>query len=319
MTTTRNDISALSGQSMDNQNVPQQQIAAVPIRSKISVKQWVSYVLAFFGALVIAELLFFNENWRWDVVGSYLFSEVILEGLWNTILLTLLTVICGLTLGIFIAWCRMSNLVVLRNFAVLYIWFMRAMPTLVMILFIFFAGALVPEFSLGIPFVATFVSVPANELISQFSAALVGMSIYLAAYSAEIYRGGVQSLAAGQMEACKTLGLSPQTAYVKVLGPQVIRSITPALANEVITTFKSTSLVSVIGFAELLTTVQEIYSVTFETIPLLTVAVIWYLVLTSLAMIGQSLLERRFARGFARRKGPIKKHITTPEPEEKTA
>ena len=91
------------------------------------------------------------------------------------------------------------------------------------------------------------------------------------------------------------------TAYIKVLGPQVIRNITPALANETITIFKNTSLVSVIGFTELLTTVQNIYSVTFETIPLLTVAVIWYLALTSLAMVGQSMLERRFGRGFTRR------------------
>lgn len=281
------------------------QLAALPIRNKISIKQWVSYVIAVYGALVIAQLLFFNDNWQWEIVGSYLFSQVILEGLWNTVMLTVLTVVVGLALGVVIAWCRLSQLVVLRTFAVLYIWVMRAMPPLVMILFIFFAGALVPNFSLGIPFGPTFLSVPANDVISQFSAALVGLSLYLGAYSAEIYRGGVQSLAAGQLEACKSLGLTPLTAYVKVLGPQLVRNITPALANEVITIFKSTSLVSVIGFAELLTTVQEIYSVTFQTIPLLTVAVIWYLVLTSLAMFGQSLLEKRYARGFTRRKGPV--------------
>lgn len=187
-----------------------------------------------------------------------------------------------------------------------------------MILFIFFAGALVPNFSIGIPFGPTFASVPANDVISQFSAAVVGLSLYLGAYSAEIFRGGVQSLAAGQLEACKALGLTPVTAYVKVLGPQLIRNITPALANEVITIFKSTSLVSVIGFAELLTTVQEIYAVTFQTVPLLTVAVIWYLVLTSLAMFGQSLLEQRFARGFTRRKGPVRQNKADRAIQEKT-
>jgi polar amino acid transport system permease protein len=65
--------------------------------------------------------------------------------------------------------------------------------------------------------------------------------------------------------------------------------------------FKATSLVTVIGYAELLTTVQAIYSRNFQTIPLLAVAVIWYLVLTSIAMFGQSLLERRFSRGYSRR------------------
>lgn len=105
-----------------------QSLAALPIRTKVSIKQWVSYVLAVYGALVIAQLLFFNENWQWEIVGSYIFSQVVMEGLKNTVVLTLLTVVFGLVLGVIIAWCRLSHLVVLRTFAVLYIWVMRAMP-----------------------------------------------------------------------------------------------------------------------------------------------------------------------------------------------
>lgn len=280
------------------------QLAALPIRSTVSIKEWISYVLAVYVALVLVHFFIFNDNWHWDVIGSYLLSQVVMKGLLHTIELTILTTIIGLILGVITAWCRMSNLVVLRSLAVLYIWVMRAMPPLVMLLVVFFFGALVPNFSIGIPFGPTFASVSANSVISRFSAAVIGLAIYLGAYSAEIFRGGVQSLSTGQFEACRALGLAPFTSYVKVLGPQLVRTITPALANEVITIFKSTSLVSVIGYTELLTTVQTIYAVNFETIPLLTVAVIWYLVLTSLAMFGQSMLERRYARGFTTRRGP---------------
>lgn len=277
-------------------------LADLPIRRRTSIKQWVSYVLAAYLALVLVHLLVFNDNWNWQLVGSYLLSKVVVAGLLRTIELTILTMVLGLILGVVVAWCRMSSLVVLRTVAVLYIWVMRAMPPLVMLLFVYFFGALVPQFSIGIPFGPSLGGIPANKIISRFSAAVVGLAIYLGAYSAEVFRGGIQSIAGGQFEACHSLGLPPVVAYRRVLGPQLIRNITPALANEVITIFKSTSLVSVIGYTELLTTVQTIYAVNFQTIPLLTVAVIWYLALTSLAMVGQSLLEKRFGRGFTRRR-----------------
>lgn len=280
---------------------PPEDVALLPIRSRISVSTWISYVLAGYLVLVLVQFFVFNENWHWDVVGSYLFSQVIMEGLLRTVQLTLSITVLGLALGVITAWCRMSSLVVLRTLAVAYIWVMRAMPPLVMLLLVFFFGALSPTISLGIPFGPNVASVSSNEVITRYSAAVVGLAIYLGAYSGEIFRGGILALPPGQFEACKTLGIAPTKAYIHILGPQLVRVITPSLANEVITIFKSTSLVSVIGYSELLTTVQAIYARNFETIPLLTVAVIWYLVLTSIAMIGQSRLERHFGRGFNRR------------------
>ncbi|MFG1921031.1 amino acid ABC transporter permease [Cryptosporangium sp. NPDC048952] len=256
---------------------------------------------AIYVALVAFRFFVFNDNWQWDVVASYLFSQVVIDDLLHTIYLTVLTTVLGLVLGVLTTICRMSSLAVLRTFALLYIWAMRAMPPLVMLLVVFFFGALVPTIDIGIPFGPSFAHIPANDLISRFSAAIIGLAIYLGAYSAEILRTGVLALHAGQFEACKSLGLPPVLAYQKILGPQLIRVITPSLANEVITIFKSTSLVSVIGYAELLTTVQTIYARNFQTIPLLTVAVFWYLVLTSIAMFGQARLEKRYARGFTRR------------------
>ncbi|MCW4459870.1 amino acid ABC transporter permease [Microbacterium sp. MPKO10] len=276
--------------------------ASLPIRSRVGIGQWVTYVLGAYLILVLVQFFVFNENWKWETIFSYLFSKVIIEGLLNTISLTVLTTVFGLVIGVFTAWCRLSPYIVLRTAAVLYIWVMRAMPPLVMLLVVFFFGALVPTLNLGIPFVFSIAEVPTNQVISRFSAAVIGLAIYLGAYSAEIFRGGVLSLPSGQFEACRSLGITPVRAYQKILGPQLIRVITPSLANEVITIFKNTSLVSVIGYAELLTTVQTIYARNFETIPLLMVAVIWYLVLTSIAMFGQSRLEKRFGRGFARRK-----------------
>jgi polar amino acid transport system permease protein len=289
-----------SGLTRAEQHIDCTELAVTPIRVRRSFGAWASYVLA---VLVIAALTHFfllNGNWRWHVVGSYLFSRVVVTGVLHTVELTALTTVLGLAIGVVTACCRTSSLVVPRAFALAYIWVMRATPPLVMLLVVFFFGALVPKLSIGIPFGPSIGGLTTNHVISRFSAAVIGLAVYLGAYSAETFRTGILSLPPGQMEACRALGLPPAQAYLRILGPQLIRVITPALANEVITIFKSTSLVSIIGYAELLSTVQNIYSVNFETIPLLTVAVLWYLVLTSIAMFAQHRLERRLGRGFAR-------------------
>lgn len=262
---------------------------------------WISLILGVLLAALVVQFFVFNDNWHWEVVGGWLFSKRVMSGLANTLILTVLSTGIGLVLGIINAIMRMSSLFVLRSIAAVYVWVIRASPALVLILFIYFLAALVPNLSLGIPFLPPVAEVPTNHIISQFSAAVIGLSLYLGAYSSEIFRSGVMSVPSGQFEVCHSLGLSTWKSYTKVIGPQIIRVITPTLANEVVTMFKNTALVSVIGYVELLTTVQLVYSQNFQTIPLLTVAMIWYLFLTSLAMLGQSRLEKRFGRGFSRR------------------
>ncbi|MER6878444.1 amino acid ABC transporter permease, partial [Amycolatopsis sp. NPDC000673] len=230
---------------------------------------------------------------------GYLFSADILRGLLNTVLLTLISSAAGLVAGVVVALMRLSDDPVLRWVATAYIWFIRAIPALVLLLLIFFLGALLPKLSLGVPFGPEFLSVPTNRLISQFSAAVVGLALVLGAYSAEIFRAGILSVPAGQLEAATALAMTRRQRLRRVVLPQAIRVIIPPLSNELVTMFKNTSLVSVVGYTELLTTVQLIYGRTYQTIPLLLVACLWYLVLTSLAMIGQRCLERRFGRGFA--------------------
>jgi polar amino acid transport system permease protein len=188
----------------------------------------------------------------------------------------------------------------LRVVASLYIWFVRAIPQLVLLLLIFFFGALVPTLTIGIGEV-TILSAETNDVIDRFGASVIGLGLYLGAYLGEIFRGGILAVPAGQFEAAKSLGMGNTLLMRRIVAPQAIRVIIPAAANEMITMFKATSLVSVIGAAELLTTVQLVYARTFQVIPLLMVACIWYLLITSVAMVGQMGLERRYGRGYSRK------------------
>ncbi len=256
------------------------------------------YVLAGLVLIVAVRFIAFNPRWEWAVVGDYLFHPRVLAGVAHTIQLTIVSSLLGLAFGVLIAACRMSNNRVLNMFGGVYIWLVRAIPTLVMLLFVFFLGALIPEINVGIPGLEPWFTIPMNDVMSRWSAAVLGLAFFLGGMSAEIFRGGLMAVPKGQWEASSALGMSRIEALRRVVMPQAVRVIIPPLANELITMFKNTSLVSVIGYVELLTTVQQIYSVNFLTIPLLTVAVIWYLALTSIALVGQRQLERRFGRGF---------------------
>lgn len=270
-----------------------------PISPRIHLSRWITGVIGLVLVAMFLHLLITNPNWEWDVVGKYLFAPVVMEGLLLTLYLTFASTALGLVLGVITAYMRLSGNPVLRVAASLYIWFIRAIPALVLLLLIFFLGALLPTISLGIPFGPSFVSWQTNELISRSSAAVVGLGLYLGAYTGEIFRGGVLAVSKGQLEAARALGMTDGLLMRRVVAPQTIRVIIPSLANEIVTMFKSTSLVTVIGATELLTTVQLIYARTFEVIPLLLVACLWYLLIVSIAMLGQRQLEKHFGRGFS--------------------
>lgn len=272
--------------------------ADLRIHARPKRSDWLWYGLFVVALVLFHALVIDNPRWQWDVVAHYLFNKRVLAGLANTLMLTAAASVLGLLLGVVIAACRMAENPVLRGAAYIYIWIIRATPTLAMLLFLFFLSALVPRLYLPIPLLhVNLFDIDTNNVISRFSAAIIGLAMYLAGHSAEIFRGGLGAVDRGQREACKAMGMSDARMMWHVVMPQAVRVIIPPLANELITMFKNTSLASVIGYVELLTTVQLIYSTTFETIPLLTVACLWYLFLTSLAMIGQSLLERRFGKG----------------------
>ena len=239
--------------------------------------RWVAVVVI---ALYVAEGISFaatNDALRWDLVGGYLFEESILRGLWMTVKLTVVAMLVGLVLGTVLAVMRLSDNPVLRGVAGGYVWLFRGTPILVQLLFWFFLGTVLPEIGLGIPFGPDLVSGETSEVITPFMAAILGLGLNEAAYMAEIVRAGIGSVDKGQTEAAEALGMSPVTTYRRVVLPQAARLIVPPAANQTISMLKLTSLVLVIGLAELTTTAQLIYGRNFQQIPLLIVASIWYL------------------------------------------
>jgi polar amino acid transport system permease protein len=258
--------------------------------------RWVAAVVI---GLFLAEAIWFfatSDAMRWDLVRGYLFEASILRGLWMTVKLTAVAMGVGIGLGALLAVMRLSDNPVLRAVAGGYVWLFRGTPILVQLLFWFFLGTVMPEVTFGIPFGPELTIGETSEVITPFMAAILGLGLNEAAYMAEIVRAGIGAVDKGQTEAADALGMSPATTYRRVVLPQAARVVVPPTANEVISMLKLTSLVLVIGLADLTTTAQLIYGRNFQQIPLLIVASFWYLVLTTILTILQGRLERRLRR-----------------------
>lgn len=268
-------------------------------RRRFRYSRLISGFVAVFAVAAISNVLLQSQNLRWDTVGAYLFDPAILSGLWVTIYLTLLAMIIAIVFGLVLALMRRSSDPIVRAMAWTYINFVRSIPLLVLILFAYFLAVLIPRLSVGIPFTdLTIWSADTNVLITPFIAAVVALGFGEAAYTSEILRGGLVSVSRGQGEAADSLGIGRVRAFAHIVAPQAMRVVIPGLGNETIGMLKATALVQIIGVAELLTTAQRIYAVNFQSIPLLVVVSIWYLVLTVLLSIGQHFLEKRMSRGF---------------------
>ncbi|MGI9001879.1 MAG: amino acid ABC transporter permease [Pseudonocardia sp.] len=242
-----------------------------------------------------------NPRFEWDVVGEYLFSPAILVGLANTLQLTVVAVVLGTVLGTGLAVFRLSPNPVVSGMVGVYVWVFRAAPMLVQLLFWYNLAALYPSITLRVPFGGpALAEFPAEQLVSVWTAALLGLSLHQAAYTAEIVRAGILSVDPGQREAATALGMPLMLTLRRIVLPQAMRAIVPPMGNQVISMMKTTSLVSIIAVPELLNTAQTIYARTYETIPLLIVATSWYLVLTATLTVLQSTVEHRFGRGLER-------------------
>lgn len=248
-------------------------------------------------ALALAATIITNERFQWDVVIGYLFDPKILAGLGMTIFLTFIAMLIGLVLGVVIAVMRVSQSRTLRWSSALYVWFFRGTPVLVQLVFWYNLGYLFPDLSLGLPFSDPWFSVQTNSVITPLLAAILGLGLNEGAYLAEIIRAGILSVSTGQREAATSIGMNRFQAFNRIILPQAMRVIIPPTGNETIGMLKSTSLVSVIALSDLMYSAQSIYSRTFEVIPLLLTASIWYLVLTSILSFGQSKIEAHFGRG----------------------
>jgi polar amino acid transport system permease protein len=267
--------------------------------------RWVAVGVVLVLLAMLLRTLVTNERYQWDVVFSYLFSGSILDGLGNTLILTVVAMVVGLVLGVLLAVGRDSRNPVVAGAAALYIGLFRGTPLLVQLIFWFNLSALYPVLSLKIPFGPTLVEGSVNTLITPLVAAILGLGLNEAAYMAEIVRAGLQSVDAGQTQAAQALGMTRRQVFARIVLPQALRVIIPPTGNETISMLKTTSLVSVISLPELLYAAQIIYSRTYEVIPLLIAASLWYLALTTVLTVGQGFLERHLGRGDASRRGGI--------------
>jgi polar amino acid transport system permease protein len=270
-----------------------------PARRRGLGRAAVGAVILVLAAFVVA-ILITNPGFDWPTVGRYLFDAGVLEGVGVTLQLTLYAMVVGIVLGVVLAVLRQSENPIARSAAALYIWFFRGTPVLVQVLFWGFAASLFPRIGLGIPGGEFLVSWDTNSLVPIFAAAVLGLGLNEAAYVAEIVRGGLLSVPRGQSEAADVLGLGKVETLRFVVLPQAMRVIIPPIGNQFISMLKMTAVVLVIGVGDLLGSVTEIYSRNYRQIPLLIVASIWYLVMTSLLSLLQARLEKRFGRSLTR-------------------
>jgi polar amino acid transport system permease protein len=243
-----------------------------------------------------------------------MFSAPVLRGARTTLIMTVLAMVIGVLLGVVLAVMRLSPNPVVSGAAWAYVWFFRAIPRIVLLFFAANLGALYATYELGFPFDRQlmdllgfdadlrFLGLDGNQIFAGFTAGLLGLALSEGAYMAEIVRAGIQSVDPGQTEAAAALGMSRSRAMRRIVLPQAMRVILPPTGNETIAMLKDTSLlIAVPVTTELNFQLRAIGSRTFQIIPMAVASILWYLALTSLLMIGQYFLEKRFSRGFGAR------------------
>ena len=246
-----------------------------------------------------------NPNWNWPLSWEWIFSPPIIKGVGITLLLTALSMILGLTLGIILAVMRLSANPVLSGISWLFIWVFRGTPVFVQLFLWGNVIALYATISLGIPFGPELLTFDTRVLIPAFVAALLGLGLNEAAYMAEIVRAGILSVDEGQDEAATALGMSRMQTLRRIVVPQAMRVIVPPTGNGTISMLKTTSLVIAIPLTtELLFQAQAIGNRLFEPFPMAIMASIWCLAMTSVLMVFQYYIERQYAKGAQRELPP---------------
>jgi polar amino acid transport system permease protein len=247
---------------------------------------------------------------QWGFMFDNMFTPAVLRGARTTLIMTVLAMVLGVLLGIVLAVMRLSPNPVVSGAAWGYVWFFRAIPRIVLLFFIANLGALYATYDLGFPFDQQlmslfgfegdwrFLGLNGNQIFAGFTAGLLGLALSEGAYMAEIVRAGIQSVEPGQAEAASALGMSRGKTTRRIVLPQAMRVIIPPTGNETIAMLKDTSLlIAVPVTAELSFQLRAVGSRTFQIIPMAVAAILWYLALTSLLMVGQYFLEKRFSRG----------------------
>ncbi|CAM5391941.1 amino acid ABC transporter permease [Streptomyces coeruleorubidus] len=266
-------------------------IKAIPVRH---YGRYISAVVAI--ALLVGVVYAFSQGKiNWGAIPDYFFDDRILDGVGKTLLLTVLSMVIGIVGGVMLAVMRLSKNPVTSSIAWFYIWFFRGTPVLVQLIVWFNLGLVFEYINLG-----PFYKDEWSDFMTPFLTALLGLGLNEAAYMAEICRAGLLSVDEGQTEASHALGMSHAKTLRRIVIPQAMRVIVPPTGNEVINMLKTTSLVSVVQYPELLRAAQDIGQTSGAPAEMLFLAAAWYLLLTSVFSIGQYYLERYYARGSSR-------------------
>lgn len=248
-------------------------------------------------AVQLISFMFTEPRFEWSVVAEFFTARAVLQGLWTSLLLTAIGMSLGTLIGTGLALLKLGGNAVGRACAHFYTWLFRGTPLLIQLLFWYNLAYLLPNLSIGIPFGPTLASWDTNEAISPFTAAVLGLALNEGAYMAEIMRAGILAVDPGQRDAARALGFTPAKTFWRIVFPQAMRIVLPPAGSQVIGMLKGTSLVSVIAITDLLFSVQTIYNRNFKVVPLLLVALLWYLAVFTLLSLVQQRLERRFSRG----------------------
>jgi polar amino acid transport system permease protein len=242
---------------------------------------------------LLCNLVTLNGHFNWSLVPKYVLFKLILQGVIMTVVLAVLAQFFGSIIGLLLYFFRRARVAPIRWLGNAYIWFFRGTPLLLQIILIYL---LIPNVGLYGPLnsINFFPALGFDRVpIDSFIAALVALSLNEGAYMAEIVRAGIDAIDVGQMEAAKSLGMTYYLAMRRIVLPQAARVIVPPLGNEFNSMLKNTSLASSIAMLELLQTAKEIGGHSFNQLELLVVASIWYLILTSIWTVFQSVIERR--------------------------
>jgi polar amino acid transport system permease protein len=267
-------------------------LSGVPVARRSHWGRWTAAAVI---SLVLLALVraFAHGQIDWAVVGQFLTVPVILTGIVNTVIMSVLAMALGILLGVIVAVMRLSPNLVLSYCAAFYTWLFRGTPVILQLLLWFNLALVFP--TIGIPGIW---SGRAVDIMTPFLSALLGLGINQGAYTSEVMRAGILSVDAGQHEAAQAIGMGRLRALRRIILPQAMRVVIPPLGNEFIGMIKTTSLASVIQYPEVLHNAENIYYANSRVIELLIVAGFWYLVVVSILSPFQHLLEKHFARGI---------------------
>ncbi|MFA7437906.1 amino acid ABC transporter permease [Castellaniella sp.] len=254
--------------------------------------------------VVFVVLLFWRAKINYASVPKYFMAPLMLEGVWNAIKLALLAQTLAIVVGSILAVMRLSKNAVNRHIASLYVWFWRAVPVLVSLLIWFNLALVLQRIQIPDPFSGGYlIDLNTNDVLTPFVAALIALTLNESAYMAEIIRAGILGVDSGQIEAARALGMNDRTILRRATLPQATRLIIPPTSNELINMIKETSLVSVISYIEITEAANRLSAANLDIIPALFAAVVWYLILVTIATFFQRWVEDRVSHSNSRPRG----------------